>query len=186
MIVAFLLQAAPLGEAYALGDEMLAETTLTDAVAVFERVCLQPFPDPAGFEAAAARDPAGLARVSPGAVGEAAQNGEIHAAHGGVWTGRRVNVRYTSSDQLAASIPQPQCTVTVRLPEGVGHAKLANSVGTTLKLGDSTDIAVGEFIRTYWNIPQANGTRWRIMVKSEAGSLGSFMSIGLIKLKSSR
>jgi hypothetical protein len=186
VIALLLLQMTPIGEAYELGDELLAPSDASIATAVFNRVCLAPFPDAAAFEDALTKEPEAFTAISSGETGEFARKGngiEVVHARGGVWASQNVNVRYIADGSLAPDAPQPQCKVTVRLAVPPDHNAIAKILGSSLGLTNPTEMDVHGYTRTYWDIAKGDGTRWRVGLKSETGKIGNFMSVSLLKLK---
>ncbi|NYT39803.1 hypothetical protein HZY97_03465 [Sphingomonas sp. R-74633] len=116
-----LLALAPPQDA-AIADPVSA----ADAVALFKRVCADPFPDPARFKAAVEAPDLGLRIVTkpPEAMGQP----------GDRWNGRNAQFSYTSADWLPRDLPSPQCSMRVRLASVPDHAGIAAATAEGLGL----------------------------------------------------
>jgi len=114
----------------ALSPQQDAATTepmsAPDAVALFKRVCVDPFPDPVRFKAAIEAPELGM-RIVP-------KPPEAKGQPGDRWDGPNAQFSYTSADWLPRDLPSPQCSMRTRLAATPDHAAIAATTAQGLGL----------------------------------------------------
>lgn len=162
-----------------VGGENLVDTAKPrEAIGLFQRVCLTPFADPKGFQAAIGKDPERLERVDDGLVDPAP--GTRKAQRVDIWHSDRFNVLYIFPDNLPVNLPVPQCQVTTRLTAPPDREQLAGMVAASLKPAGALVPVEGKPGR--WDII-GEGRKWRIFLTTHTGEDGNFMALKLINIR---
>jgi hypothetical protein len=165
----------------ALGaDRNLGPADPVSTIAVFQRVCLSPFPDLAAFKKAAESDPESFERVDDSMVLPSPGTPKSQIAE--VWTSKKYNVRFLSSPDMPTSIPQPQCVVTARLAATPDAARVVADFSTALASSGATVSVKSKPAAMRWDLT-APGKKWRIFVQTQNDAGGNFMSIVLLNLR---
>ena len=172
-----------LGEAFQLGDETLSIGTPKEAVDAFSKLCLHPFPTEAAFKAKVEVEPSFTA-VDAAQSGTLLKDRTVGAAVGGMWVSRTLALRYISMGAVAAAVPQPQCSVTVRVANAPDAPSIAAMAGSALALGPATTIGAAPRLRHLWTVTQADGSAWRVLLKTERNDFGGYVKLSVLRLAS--
>lgn len=158
MILALLLSAAPADVA------ALQPIEPGDAIALFKRVCADPFPDPTRFAAAVAAEP-GPFRKLVKTPAEAMQPGERY-------DGDRAQIGYSDGIGLPLDLPAPQCTVGARLATAPDHPAIAAAAAAALGLPVGKTRGKGR-LETQWDAATPAG-RFRYFFVTETTAAGTY------------
>ena len=156
MLAALVLAQAPIR----IGppDPVLPPTDPATSVALFERLCARPFPDPAAIETAIAAEP-GFAHWQP--------SGELEAmVPGRFWQSAAATVRYNADPASARGLPSPQCTVRANAGATVVPDAVFAAVAGRLTLGQAKVSGRGRYRTAMWDSVHA-GQRWRVLAGTE-------------------
>jgi hypothetical protein len=123
---------------------------------LFKRVCVDPFPDPAGFAAAIQAEP-GLARWQPTTQVE-------QLIPGKTWHSPTLTVQYWDR---SANLPPPQCQVLAIAPGGSDAEQLFPRLASALGLGSGRISGKKRFRTAMWDLDRPDGTRWRVIFGTE-------------------
>lgn len=182
IIYALIIYQALFGNVYQLGDEELEVESFESATQLFRDVCVTPFPDSKGFHAAVRSSKFKLQQVSSDDVAMVKAGSKLGASPGELWKSKKYHIRYFSSGDFASPVPQPQCSVTVRLQGPTNQGVLVEYVNNFLQVKDPQVPPKKTPRVTYWDIsPQQH--HWRILLKSEVSTRGNFMSLTLLNLQ---
>lgn len=134
------------------------------AVALFKRVCVEPFPDPARFAQGIAASDLGM-RKTPETPEQAMQPGDS-------WFSSTAQVGYAAADWMPRDLPSPQCMLTARLSEVPDHAAIAAAAATTLGLPPGKTSGKGR-VQTQWDVTGPSG-RFRYFLTTMPALAGSY------------
>lgn len=165
------LQIAPIAEMKSAMETVPVE----EGVATFKRICFDPFPDPAASLAAIdSSDPAFT--KSPKTPSQAMQPGDR-------WTSTRAEATYVDAAWLPIDFGAPQCSMTVALTGEVAHSIVAAALGSALALPATKFGKDGRSARTMWDVPQANGDKWRLFLTTTQTPSGTEMRTNIMNLR---
>jgi hypothetical protein len=181
IIYALMLAQALFGNVYQLGDDKLTPELPNSAAEVFRDLCVRPFPNTDDFHAAVRAHADKFEQVDSDEIGMIGSDRKLRASPGELWRSTHYHLRYFPAGSLTSVVPQPQCHLTVRLPEAPDHAALAAQVSKLLGIAGPHVPPNNPPRVTYWDTG-SEGNRWRILLKSEASERGNFMSLGLLNL----
>ena len=149
---------------------------LEQGMAMFERLCIAGFPDPARAEAARADPVLGLVLVPipPDAR---------RAYGGGEWVSEQIKLSYVDAKWLPRDLPSPQCSIEFTVAEARNHRALADQVAVQLtlpggKLGKDRPNGFSQ-----WDKKQADGTTHRLFLETQATATNTRVTLRLLNLR---
>lgn len=159
-----LLFALPLAVAQVQDGGTLEPVAAADAVALFKRVCVAPFPDPERFKTVIASPDLAM-RITPKTPEQAMQPGDS-------WYNATVQVGYAAADWLPRDLPSPQCHLTARLDTSPDHPAIVAAATTALGLTAGKTSGKGR-VQTRWDV-QLPGSIHRYFLETTPGLGGSY------------
>ena len=134
-------------------------TAPTDAIALFDRVCVQPFPNPASFDKAVAGLGSEFVKWQPTTQIEA-------IIPGGYWQSPRFTIRYVAAAPDAPELPHPQCTVKAAAAAGTQAEAIFPVVAQQLGLGKGKIVGKAKYRTAMWD-SMHGADRWRVLAGTE-------------------
>jgi hypothetical protein len=152
----------------------LQPMSAVDAVALFKRVCVDPFPDPARFETALAAED-DTYQKTPKTPEQAMQPGDSYYSN-------RAQFGYAAADWLPRDLPSPQCALTVRLDAAPDHPAIASATAAAIGLPPGKTSGKGR-IQTQWDVGAPGGKFRYFMTTSPALADTYQLRITLLNLR---
>ena len=148
---------------------------MEEGVAVFKRLCMDGFPDPARAQVARTDQALALVQV-PKPVQLAQQPGER-------WVSEQVDHSYVDAAWLPRDLPSPQCAVVFSITEQRNHRALAEAIAPNLALANGKLGKDRPRDTSRWDMEQADGTTHRLFLETVATNTGTQVSLRLLNLR---
>ena len=145
-----------------------------EAVALFKRVCYDPFPDPKASLAVIADPALGLTKL-PETPSQAMQPGDA-------WTSPTAQVTYVDAEWLPRDFGSPQCGITVALDSAPDHLTVEAAFITAMGLPPGKGGKNGPSGQTQWDMPHAPDS-WRLFVNTSATPSGKELRATIMNLR---
>lgn len=172
LLAAFLLTQVVRVEA---PDPVLAPSDPSAAFALFKRVCVEPFPDPAKIEAAIAGLGPSFVRWQP-----ATELEKLIPSH--IWYSPNAKVSYIARGGLPSNLPDPQCTVKATAPADADAEQLIPALGTALGIGPAKIVGHKAYRTGMWDLARP-GQRWRVIFGTERRDGRMTLNLSMLNLK---
>jgi hypothetical protein len=149
-----------------------------EAVALFKRVCFDPFPDTPRVLGAIADPALGLSRL-PETPSQAMQPGDA-------WSSATAQITYVDSEWLPRDFGNPQCSLTASLAGNPEHLAVEAEMTAALGLPPGKGGKNKPRGQTEWNLPGRAPDSWRLFMSTTTTSSGKELRATIMNMRGKR